>query len=115
MFRVTLLGLAFVGCGASLQAGDDTAARFALLVGISEYPNLSPAEQLTGSENDVRLMQRVLRERFAFTDAEIRILTGKAATGEAIRGELAAIAEAVSQLPPPMHPCRRGVSLQRPW
>ncbi len=49
------------------------AAKMALLVGVTEYPNLPPALQLKAPVNDVRLMRTVLRQR-GFVDADIETL-----------------------------------------
>ncbi len=66
-----------------LSLAAEPAPRFALLVGVSEYPKLSEAEQLEGSHNDVVLMKQMLMTRFGFDAEQIVMLTGQAATGAA--------------------------------
>jgi Caspase domain len=49
------------------------ATKIALLVGVTEYPDLPPSLQLKAPANDVRLMRTVLRQR-GFDDANIETL-----------------------------------------
>ncbi len=44
------------------NANSVAARNYALLVGVSSYPALDPKYQLAGPDNDVRLMQKVLRQ-----------------------------------------------------
>jgi hypothetical protein len=48
--------------------------RVAVLVGIDEYPNLGPAQQLSGCVNDVELMAGVLQSAFGFAESDITLL-----------------------------------------
>lgn len=48
---------------------------YALLVGCTEYPNLGRFCTLVGPANDVRLMERVLHEQFAFPTEHIVVLS----------------------------------------
>ncbi len=50
-----------------------SAANHALLVGVSNYPSLSPQLQLTGPKNDVELMHGLLQRR-GFAATNIRVL-----------------------------------------
>jgi Caspase domain len=50
-------------------------SRRALLVGTTKYDNLAPRFQLIGPGNDVKLMRRVLEERFGFRKADIVTLS----------------------------------------
>jgi hypothetical protein len=49
--------------------------KFALLVGVTRYPNLSAELQLEGPANDVALLRRLLLERFQFLQEDIFALT----------------------------------------
>jgi len=49
------------------------AQRYALLVGVAEYPSLPARSQLPGTRNDVQLYHRVLRER-GFRAGNVRML-----------------------------------------
>jgi len=85
---------------AALAADDDQAAarksqRFALLIGIQEYPNLAPAEQLEGCRNDVALMKSLLHDLGGFEERDIVTLVDRQATAQAIR---TAIAELVAKV-----------------
>ncbi|MEN8215464.1 MAG: caspase family protein [Pseudomonadota bacterium] len=51
--------------------------KHALLIGIENYPNVSP---LRGAINDVKLIQGVLRQRFGFRDDNFLILLNEQAT-----------------------------------
>ncbi|TWT84765.1 Caspase domain protein [Planctomycetes bacterium CA13] len=95
-----------VSCVLTTTANADPSLRMALLVGVSEYPNLPPSSQLKGTENDVRLVQQILKERFAFRDQDIRVLKGVEATGSAIREAMADLATAVEALPPDSQPAQ---------
>lgn len=60
--------------------------KYALLVGINEYPFLPADKQLTSCVNDVRMMRDVLVKKFDFKDDDEHIiqLTNKGATRAAI-------------------------------
>ena len=94
---ITLIVIAVMSSHAAFS--DDAKPRMALLIGVSEYPGLSEAEQLEGSINDVALMKETLTTRFAFDNSQIKTLTGRDATGDAIRAALQEIVEKVSSLP----------------
>lgn len=83
----------------SVTLAEEDKPRFALLVGVSEYPGLSESEQLEGSINDVALMKATLTSRFAFQDDQIQTLTGLDATGDAIRSALKKIVGHIRALP----------------
>jgi hypothetical protein len=74
--------------------------RRALLIGVTQYLHLPADKQLSGSENDVALMRRVLEERLDFRANEIHVLTGEGASGEAIRRELESLCQWLVGLPP---------------
>src|SRR5215211_3731411 len=64
----------------------------ALLIGIDEYPKLSPRYQLGGCVNDVEAMADILERKFAFPESNMAFLRN----GEATRaGILAAMDELV--------------------
>lgn len=58
--------------------------KHALLIGIDEY---SKASGLHGAVNDIRAFQRVLTEKFAFQEPDIKLLTNKEATRKVILQE----------------------------
>lgn len=64
--------------------------RHALLIGIDKYPRL-PGRNLRGCTNDAKLWRKLLRDRFAFADADITLLLDGQATREGILGELEAL------------------------
>jgi len=55
------------------------AERYALLIGVSEYPALAPSLWLQGPDNDVELLRGILQKQ-GFTEANIRVLAGKGQT-----------------------------------
>ena len=66
--------------------GEPTAPpRLALLVGVQSYPQLGPQRQLSGSRNDVRLVNTLLVDRFGFRPDEIVTLLDDRATGPGSR------------------------------
>lgn len=73
--------------------------RFALLVGVQQYPHLAPHEQLAGCENDTQLIRQLLTDRFGFRDSDIVVRTNEAATGQAIREEFSRLVQRVRSLP----------------
>lgn len=88
------LFLAAVGV-AALSATSTAKENYAVLVGVNNYVNLDPQNQLHGAANDVALMQAVLRSR-GFADDHILIVAdgipaAQIPTREAIMGALAAI------------------------
>ncbi len=78
---------------------DEKHPRLALLIGVGEYPGLSPAEQLDGSGNDVAIMQELLVARFGFEPQHVTTLIDQQASGEGIRRALATLADVVNGLP----------------
>lgn len=67
----------------------------ALLIGINSYP-LIPGSSLYGCENDVRLMQALLCERFGFREPDIEVLLSAQATRMNILGALDRLCERVA-------------------
>ena len=55
--------------------------RYALLVGVSEYPSLPSRAQLPGAKNDVLLYQRVLKER-GFKSENVKVLADRMASAQ---------------------------------
>ncbi len=66
-----------------------SAANHALLVGVSNYPSLSPQLQLTGPKNDVELMHGLLQRR-GFAAGNIRVLAdgSRISHGDPIRANI---------------------------
>ncbi len=73
--------------------------RFALLVGVDEYPHLAESEQLRGSRNDALLMAELLTGRFQFPSENVQVLVNEAATSAAIRQQLEALKQRVAAIP----------------
>ncbi len=69
--------------------------RFALLIGINEYPHFPEQSQLRGCVNDVELLTDVLRESFGFRD--IRRLCDQQATREGILSAMQALVREARQ------------------
>jgi len=69
---------------AFLTAFTAAAGKYALLVGINEYPNLPPEKQLKGCVNDTEFVARVLEHQFGFPGANIRRITNGASTASGI-------------------------------
>jgi hypothetical protein len=59
------------GGDAAPKPGANSGRKFALLVGVTRYDNLSDRFQLKGPANDVVLMRATLKDRFAFADKDI--------------------------------------------
>ena len=69
--------------------------RLAVLVGIDEYPNLGPAQQLSGCVNDAELMAGVLQGSFGFAEADITLLRNTDASRDAILAALNGLVDRV--------------------
>ena len=72
--------------------------RLALLIGVQSYPKLGPQRQLSGSRNDVRLVNTLLVDRFGFRPDEIVTLLDDQATGASIRREMGRLVERLSAI-----------------
>src|SRR5262249_33788821 len=94
-----LLALA-IPAAAEPPGAERAGPRFALLVGVQEYPKLGAAAQLRGCRNDVAIMRQLLIDRFHFADRDIVILQDREATAAGIRREVAALVKKVRALPP---------------
>lgn len=70
--RLSRLRLGVLLAGAMFSTAG-AAAQYALLVGVSRYPELAPEHQLQAPANDVRLMREVLVQR-GFEAAHIEVL-----------------------------------------
>ncbi|WP_231741749.1 caspase family protein [Stieleria varia] len=75
----------------------DDRCRFALLIGINQYPKLKASEQLRGCLNDVELMRQLLTVHSGFEDESIVTLTDAQATREGITRELDLLQQRVLQ------------------
>lgn len=58
--------------------------KWALLIGINKYQNLSPQYQLSGCINDIEMMADILEENFGFPKGNIMKLQDEAATRDGI-------------------------------
>lgn len=71
--------------------------KWALLIGINTYPNLTKFEQLEGCVNDVHLMAGILQGVFGFPEDQIFVLTDEAATRDGILEAMEALAERIGR------------------
>ena len=69
----------------------------ALLIGISDYPNLLPHQQLPGATNDVTLLCDLLLKRFGFAKHNISCLRNEQATRDGILKALQDLITAVKK------------------
>jgi hypothetical protein len=65
-------------------AASDDRAKWALLIGINQYPNFAPRGQLSGCVNDVEVMRQALVNSFNFPESHVAVLTDRQATREGI-------------------------------
>jgi hypothetical protein len=56
------------------------ADKWALLIGINDYPNFPPVFQLRGCENDISLMKTVLMTKYGFPEQNIRSILSREGT-----------------------------------
>lgn len=73
--------LTALACLAALPA---TAADRALVVGIDDYPGLSPEAALTGAVADATAMRDALVDMFEFEASDVTLLTNENATADAV-------------------------------
>ncbi len=85
---------------AETRPGNGRPAQFALLVGVQNYSNLSPNEQLKGCRNDVDAMKNLLARRFHFQTENIATLVDSQATSMAIRQHLKTMIDKARSSPP---------------
>lgn len=91
--------LALLASTTGLFAQETDPPKFALLVGVDKYANLSPAEQLDGSANDIELIRSVLVNRFGFNESNVIQRINEEATGDGIRAAFAELIERIEALP----------------
>lgn len=97
--RASALALALAG----LAAAPAAAERYAVLVGVTKYPNLPPKNWLVGPANDAVLMRDYLTREAGFAAANVTVLADDAPgaqaspTHDAIRSTLKAMAEKVGK------------------
>lgn len=77
---------------------DDVQSRFAVLIGVQDYPKLAESEQLKGCRNDVEAMKKLLLERFRFRSEDICTLVDSQATSTAIRQQLKRLIDQVQSV-----------------
>ncbi len=90
VFWAVLLGIQAEALGAE-------ADRYAILVGVTDYPHLDPSLALGGSENDVDLVRQVLLES-NFSGANIQLPTSQARSKPTKAGIFEAFARLEKQL-----------------
>jgi len=76
---------------------DVSPTKHALLIGIDNYPYLSPERQLHGCTNDVVLLSDILSKRFEFATHNISCLRNEQATREGILKAFKDLIEAVQR------------------
>ncbi|MBI1851585.1 MAG: caspase family protein [Planctomycetes bacterium] len=77
----------------SLPFEVSTANRWALLVGIKDYPPAGPEGDLAGCDLDIKKMKEVLTVAFGMPEDHVVVLADLAATKAAIENELTSMAE----------------------
>jgi hypothetical protein len=80
-----------------MNSAPDSRNRWALLIGINEYPLLKPRGQLTGCINDVEVMSRTLQGPFGFPGDHVTILRDAEATRDGILAAMYGLAERVEK------------------
>jgi hypothetical protein len=70
--------------------------KWALLIGINEYPKLEARYQLRGCANDVQVMSSILQESFRFPRNHVTLLTDGEATQAGIRKAMEALVQHIS-------------------
>lgn len=80
-----------------MDSAPDSRNRWALLIGINEYPRLMPRGQLTGCVNDVEVMSRTLEGQFGFPRENMTILRNAEATRDGILAAMNGLVERVGR------------------
>jgi len=71
--------------------------KWALLVGINQYPKFAPRGQLSGCINDVEVMRQILINSFNFPENHVAVLTDEQATQEGIRAAMKDLVQRVGE------------------
>ncbi len=83
--------------GCCADTGTLDTRRFALLIGINNYPRLPESKQLRGCVNDVQLMRQTLLEYAGFAETDVIAITNEQATRAGILQALEKLTERVGQ------------------
>jgi hypothetical protein len=78
-----------------MSSAPEDRQKWALLIGINEYPKFAPRGQLTGCINDVEVMRQVLTNSFNFSEDHVEVLTDSQASQEGIRAAMRALVQRV--------------------
>jgi hypothetical protein len=78
-----------------MNPAPDDRPKWALLIGINQYPNFAPRGQLTGCVNDVEVMRQVLVNSFNFPENHVAVITDEQASQEGIRGAMRELVQRV--------------------
>lgn len=97
--RRTILAFLIMLVPCTAASDENQPQRFALLIGVQKYANLSDGEQLNGAVNDVELVRNLLVDRFAFQNANVVTLLDEQATGAAIREQFELLTRRVQMMP----------------
>ncbi len=76
-----------------MNASAESRGRWALLIGIDQYPNFGSEWQLEGCGNDVAILQKTLSGRFGFTGDQITVLRDGQATRDGILAAMEALVQ----------------------
>lgn len=80
-----------------MSSNPDVRNRWALLIGINEYPFLGLQSYLKGCVNDVEVMSKALVDQFRFPQENLTILRNRQATQGGIRAAMNALAERIGE------------------
>lgn len=80
-----------------MSSSPDSRNRWALLIGINEYPFLGLQSYLKGCLNDVEVMSKALVDQFRFPQENLTILRNRQATQAGIRAAMNAFAERIGK------------------
>ncbi len=78
-------------------AASDDRPKWALLIGINQYPRFAPRGQLSGCVNDVEVMRQALVNSFNFPESHVAVLTDRQATREGILTAMSELVQRVGQ------------------
>ncbi len=78
-------------------AASEDRPKWALLIGINEYPKFAPRGQLSGCVNDVEVMRQALVNSFNFPENHVAVLTDRQATRKGILTAMRDLVQKVGQ------------------
>jgi caspase domain-containing protein len=78
-----------------MSSTPEESRKWALLIGINQYPMFAPRGQLSGCVSDVQVMRQVLTESFSFPTEHVTVVTDDQATREGILAAMNGLLERV--------------------